>query len=177
MSREADIKKILDTWNFYRGRGNWHACNKVTADVKSACTSRLREFGVDIVCEAINNYAMILLDKKYVWSYAWSLAMFLTRHRPDDRGILQMTRFIGSNGNFVAYDYLTPQAKRDIATTRETKKAEIKHQQDQKEIERYKSMPSMTLEQKIKLYESGRQNLFTKQMLKKLYAERETKGD
>jgi rubrerythrin len=104
-----DIKTVFDWWNKYKGRGNWRSHREITYDIECAVKDTLKHYMVKQVCEAIDNYALILLNREYRWSYAWPLALFLTRHRPDDKKILQFTRFLGNN--FVADDYLTKESR------------------------------------------------------------------
>lgn len=107
---QKETKAVFDHWNRHKGKGRWKSHRELTYDIECAVKDVLKHYTVEQICEAIDNYALVLLGGEYRWSYAWTLALFLTRHRPDDRKIPQFTRFLGNN--FVAADYLTKEAVR-----------------------------------------------------------------
>ncbi len=47
-------------------------------DLKQAISAALKEFSVPLICEAIDNYHLVLTGAEYYWSYAWTLGGFLT---------------------------------------------------------------------------------------------------
>jgi hypothetical protein len=112
MTTRQDIKAVFDHWNIYKGKGKWRSHREMTYDIECAVKDTLKHYTIKQICQAIDNYALVLLGKEYRWSYAWPLALFLTRHRPDDRKILQFTRFLG-NGTFAREDYMTPEAVKE----------------------------------------------------------------
>jgi hypothetical protein len=135
MAIRDDIKIIFDHWNKYKGRWKWKSHREITYDIKCAIKDALKHYKVSQICEAIDNYALILLNKEYQWTYAWPLALFLTRHRSDDRKILQWTRFLGNN--FIADDYLTKEAIKIRIENRkriEQQKETLRQKEDEKKF-------------------------------------------
>jgi uncharacterized protein YdaU (DUF1376 family) len=103
-------KAIFDHWNSYKGRGNWKSHNELRYEIKQAITERLKQYTVEQLTRAIDNYAKVLLSKDYGWTYPWTLRQFLTRHqKAPNQSELQLYRWLDSG--FAEDDYLTPAAK------------------------------------------------------------------
>jgi len=101
--RETEKDKLFLKWNSYKGKGNWRSHNEITPEISDAIQTMLKSYTVEQITGAIENYATVLLNPDYVWSYAWTLYQFLTRHRPDNRAELQFYRFL--NNNFALQDF------------------------------------------------------------------------
>ncbi len=52
---------------------------KLTDKIKRAINGALQDYTEEEICQAIDNYAVILSDDKYYWSYKWGLKEFLQR--------------------------------------------------------------------------------------------------
>ena len=97
------IQTIFDQWNVYKGQSvlkkgkviKWRGHREIDIAIKQACRRRMGEgYTADEICKCIHNYARVLLDKDYIWSMAWTLPLFLTRSKPDDRSIPQIWRWL-----------------------------------------------------------------------------------
>jgi len=91
------VHQVFNHWNSYQGRsvekpGDDGRCIKVIwkrhrlkpdgavpRDKADAIRRALDDYSVDDICAAITNYATVLLGPRYRWTYAWTLAEFLTR--------------------------------------------------------------------------------------------------
>jgi len=71
------IQKVFDHWNQYRGQGCWKGHRLLTYEIKAVIAEALTRYSVEDICSAISNYAMVLLDDRFYWTYAWSLHSFL----------------------------------------------------------------------------------------------------
>jgi len=82
---------VFDFWNSFKGAKtstkldpktkstiHWHSHNKLTYDMKIAIEENLRDYELIEVCEAINNYAKVLISDETFWTYVWPLPTFLT---------------------------------------------------------------------------------------------------
>ena len=111
---------IFTAWNAHKGEGYidgdvkimWKSHKKnrrgeISKEIKDAINLRLRDYDLEDILEAIDNYAMVLLSKDYTWRYVWALTFFLTRHRPGYRTELQLLRWLPDYFN--ADDYLPQQ--------------------------------------------------------------------
>jgi len=101
---------IFEKWNSYRGKGNWKSHREITYEIKQAIDEQLKHYSEQQICEAIDNYAMVLLGREFQWTYAWTLYQFLTRSRKDNQQEKQLWQFLANN--FSEDDYLMPNAKR-----------------------------------------------------------------
>jgi hypothetical protein len=54
---------------------------KLTADIKSAIKSVLKDYSADQVKTAITNYSIILKGDDYYWSHKWTMSEFLSRRK------------------------------------------------------------------------------------------------
>lgn len=73
--KEKPEKEIFDHWNskdFYKHRV---LTDKCAGKIKSA----LKEFTVDEIKEAIDNYIIVMAGKEYFFNYRWSLEDFASR--------------------------------------------------------------------------------------------------
>ena len=52
---------------------------KLTDKIKRAINGALQDYTEEEICQAIDNYAVILADDRYYWSYKWGLKEFLQR--------------------------------------------------------------------------------------------------
>lgn len=52
---------------------------KLTDKIKRAINGALKDYSEEEICQAIDNYAVILADDRYYWSYKWGLKEFLQR--------------------------------------------------------------------------------------------------
>ena len=52
---------------------------KLTDKIKRAINGSLQDYTEEEICRAIDNYATILADDRYYWSYKWGLREFLMR--------------------------------------------------------------------------------------------------
>ena len=52
---------------------------KMTDKIKRAINGALRDYTKDEICQAIDNYALILSDERYYWTHKWTLKEFLER--------------------------------------------------------------------------------------------------
>jgi len=111
-SRVEKERVIFDCWNSFKGKRNWKSHRELSYEISEAITKRLKHYTVEQICGAIRNYAATLLSRDCLWSYAWTLYQFLTRHSPQQRDELQIYRFLPNN--FSMDDYLKPEAKKRI---------------------------------------------------------------
>jgi hypothetical protein len=87
---------IFSHWNSKKQKG-WKSHRELTPEISEAIEERLKKYSPEQLVEAIDNYARVLLSPEFVWSRDWPLRLFLTRSRPDQRGELQLYRFLGTN--------------------------------------------------------------------------------
>jgi len=112
---------IFEHWNSKKVRGNkWKGHKVLLPHMKTAIQKALKQYGLEILKQAVDNYAKVLLGREYKWSYAWTLFEFFTRHKPEQRQELQLYRWI----DFYEEDYYS--------------EGHIKKQQHKREIERAK---------------------------------------
>ena len=76
------IREIYDHWNS-KGIIKHRSINQ---QMKSHIKARLKEYSVDELKKAIDNYATVLSDEKYYWTHKWSLQDFM---KPNN-----VTRFV-----------------------------------------------------------------------------------
>jgi hypothetical protein len=94
--KREDICVIFSHWNSKKQR-SWKSHRELTPEISEAIEERLKKYSPEQLVEAIDNYARVLLSPEFVWSRDWPLRLFLTRSRPDQRGELQLYRFLGTN--------------------------------------------------------------------------------
>lgn len=71
--------RIFMHWN-----GKGIITHRIMSDkIRRAITDALRNYSEDEIYQAIDNYAIILTDDKYFWSYKWTLQKFLQRGLDD----------------------------------------------------------------------------------------------
>lgn len=86
---------IFEHWNSKKQRGNkWKSHRLLLPHIRKAIQDAIRIYSVDIIKEAIDNYAKVLLGREFKPFYAWTLHQFLTRHKPAERKELQLYRWI-----------------------------------------------------------------------------------
>jgi len=116
-----EIQAVFSSWNRYKGQGNWKSHRELTYETETAIKDVLKHYTVEQICKAIDNYALVLLSKNCIWSYAWTLYQFLIRSRPDNRQEKQFWRFL--ENNFIIDDYMTIEAiKARVAKRQESYK-------------------------------------------------------
>ncbi len=71
--------RIFDHWN---SKGII-THREMTDKIRRAINGALRNYSEDEIYQAIDNYAIILTDDKYFWSYKWTLQKFLQRGLDD----------------------------------------------------------------------------------------------
>ena len=76
------IREIYEHWN---SKGIIKH-RKINAQMKSHINARLKEYSVEELKKAIDNYATVLNDDKYYWTHRWSLQDFM---KPNN-----VTRFV-----------------------------------------------------------------------------------
>jgi len=94
-----EIQQVFDTWNQHagksvnkpNGRGTtdriaWKAHKKLGKEKVAAIRQALKDYSVDEIVGAIDNFAAVLLGREYFWSYPWTLDQFLTRGRERHKG-------------------------------------------------------------------------------------------
>ena len=99
------MNNIFDKWNSHKG-GGWRGHSKLSVPTKEAIDKAVRKYGEPDILQAIDNYAMVLKEKKFKWTYAWNLREFLTRGRHDNREEKQLWRWLP--GEFEEKDYIDP---------------------------------------------------------------------
>ena len=67
------IREIYEYWN---SKGIIKH-RKMTAQMRSHINARLREYSLEELKKAIDNYATVLSDEKYYWTHRWSLQDFM----------------------------------------------------------------------------------------------------
>jgi len=76
--KQESIELIFDFWNQYKNDKKWKSHKKISYDIKQAILLNLKHYTSEEICYAIYNYAKVLLDDKYFWTYPWTLSKFLT---------------------------------------------------------------------------------------------------
>lgn len=109
---DNDISVIFNKWNSYKGQRSWKSHRELSPEIEQAIKLRLKDYTVEQLVGAIENYAKILLSKDYRWTYAWTLQQFLTRHPKENRDELQLYRFLPNS--FFDTDYLTDAARSKV---------------------------------------------------------------
>lgn len=71
----SDAKTVFEHWN----SKDIIQHRKLTDKIKRAINGVLKNYSAGEVCAAIDNYAVILKDDRYYWSYKWTLQEFLQR--------------------------------------------------------------------------------------------------
>jgi len=74
-SKNEEIKEIFQFWNQHKIIVHSKLTQKIETQIKSA----LKEYSVEQIKKAISNYATVLKDEKYFWTYKWILSDFLQR--------------------------------------------------------------------------------------------------
>lgn len=102
------IACIVDIWNeqYRESTSTWKRVDKITPEVNNSIIENLEEgYTVEDIAYAIQNYATVLLEEKYYFTYTWSLPLFLTRKEAKAKTALKKwTRF--KQDNFVLEQYL-----------------------------------------------------------------------
>lgn len=106
------IQEIFENWNSKRQTGKWKVHRELSYEMRYIITKRLKQYSVQDLKAAIDNYAFIVQSDDYKMSYLWTLYQFLSRRRPDRiaENELQLYRFLPNS--FSKYDFqLTDEAK------------------------------------------------------------------
>lgn len=111
------VRIIFDWWNTYKGKKKslpihpktfvgWRSCKKLTPQVELAIKNALNEIknekkqeddDVFLICQAISNYAEILLSEGSWWSYPWSIERFFMVHERQGHPEKKWWRFLPAN--------------------------------------------------------------------------------
>ena len=70
-----NIKIIFNFWNNQKIVEH----KKLTDKMKTKINSALKEYSLEDIKKSISNYSTVLSNKKYFWSYKWTLEDFLVR--------------------------------------------------------------------------------------------------
>jgi len=87
------VQQVFDNWNKFAGQSvqkrnsqgkilvtvRWKAHRLLTKDKRQAIMAALKDYAIEEICGAIDNFAKILLGREYFWTYPWALHEFLTR--------------------------------------------------------------------------------------------------
>lgn len=119
---------IYNHWNSKKQHGSkWKSHRLLLPHVQTAIQQAIRKYSVEIIKEAIDNYAKVLLGREFTWSHAWTLYEFLTRHKPAERKELQLYRWI----DFYEEEYYSDKYKK---YQQQEHKKERKRQDDRDEL-------------------------------------------
>lgn len=83
---------VFDFWNSFKGCQapdskrdpktgaiiRWRSHNRLTHDMKIAIKENLKNYSLEEICIAIDNYAKVLLRDEFYWTHIWPLSTFLT---------------------------------------------------------------------------------------------------
>ena len=75
---EQDVQDIFEFWNSYHVIKGWWSHRKINNDLHKVISEVLKNYACEDICAAISNYALVLGEKEYFWTYVWSLYSFLT---------------------------------------------------------------------------------------------------
>ena len=114
--RSQNITVIFGQWNSFKSMKNWKSPRELSYEIKQAIREQLKHYSVEALCGAIANYARVLLNPDFKWSYAWTLQQFLTRSQPNNRSEKQLWRFLPNN--YHDEDYLNDFAIRKRVSQR-----------------------------------------------------------
>jgi len=111
---DREIEEIFELWKSYRGQGygkaKWRGVRgKPEGYMNTLLRKAIKEYSFEGLKGAIINYALVLLNPQFKWTYAWTLSEFLTRGRKGDSGFKQIMRFHPTG--FDSDDYLTDAAR------------------------------------------------------------------
>lgn len=102
------IETIFEFWNSYKGSGPWKSHIKISYDIKSAIHDAISHYSVDEVCEAIANYAKILIGDQYQWNHPWPISTFFTvKYGNNKDAPRKWWQFLSEN--FIESNYLKKQ--------------------------------------------------------------------
>lgn len=99
------VKELYEYWNSRAGKPWWHH-RELTPDLKQAIKAALKDYSVEDICRAIDNYQAVLQRPEYFWSKKWNLGEFLMRRQGTGKRATdphQWWRFLGNN--FDAEEY------------------------------------------------------------------------
>lgn len=78
--KEVDKDKIKTLYNYWKEKSETITHRKLTKPMKKSIKARLKDYSVDELKEAIDNYNMVVKSDDYFFSYDnWSLDEFLSR--------------------------------------------------------------------------------------------------
>lgn len=84
--KSSAIRRVFDHWNICANGGPWHKHRRITPAISKAVERALKDYPVEEVCQAIDNYAMVLQGDEYFWTHVWTLQEFLTRRQGSGKG-------------------------------------------------------------------------------------------
>ena len=109
--QEESVQVIYDFWNSFKGHpsGKWHEHTKVSYAIRSAVVQNFDLWSVEQICQAIENYALVLLSPDHFWDYTWNLSSFLTSERSG--GDKKWWQFLPENFDEAEYHGAKPKVK------------------------------------------------------------------
>jgi len=76
--KQNGILDVFDYWNSYKGEKRWHSHNKLTINIAKAISDNLKNYSVEEMCGAIENYASVLINEEFFWEHTWNIECFFT---------------------------------------------------------------------------------------------------
>lgn len=130
------IVVVFEKWNSFKGK-KWKSHKTLSYEIEQAIAKQLKHYSVKELCQAIENYAKVLLNSDFKWSYAWTLQQFLTRTSPTNRQEQQLWRFLPNN--YHDEDYLNDSALKQRSRDRKEFYSFIMNCEEEKLIEAHKT--------------------------------------
>lgn len=110
-SKMEQINIVFDFWNSYKGK-NWKSHIKLSHNIQIAILDALKNFSVEEICQAIDNYHTVLTNDKYFWSHTWTLPVFLSvKYGNAKNSPKKWWQFLSDN--FIPENYLSITKKHD----------------------------------------------------------------
>ena len=109
---------VFDFWNSFKGSKSssskldpksglpthWHSHNKFTHDMRLAIRESLKDYTLEEICMAIDNYALVLLGDEYFWTHVWPMSIFFTvKYDKTKNGTKKWWQFLPENFNPQAF--------------------------------------------------------------------------
>jgi hypothetical protein len=112
--KQEEVLDVFEYWNSFKGQGKWWAHRKLTPEIIKAIFENLKEYSVEEICGAIDNYSKVLIDEKYFWEYPWPLHIFLTvKYEKVKNGTKKWWQFL--ENNFIEENYLKEKNEKVIS--------------------------------------------------------------
>ena len=94
-----DVQRVFEAWNAHAGKSvskpddqgtvheiAWRGHTKLSKEKVQAINSALKDYPIDDIVGAVDNFAVVLLGRQYFWSYPLTLNEFLSRRRGLHKG-------------------------------------------------------------------------------------------